>query len=257
MLTPLDAAHAAMTGAADDDAARLRYYARLAATELVLLLEAEPEGATLTPRVFALATGPVVLVFDGEERLAAFAGGPAPYAALPGREIARQLAGQGLGLGVNLGVAESACLLPPEALGWLAATLGRPPEVTEARPATFRAPDDLPAALLAALAERLGQAGGLAAAAVLAGVDYADGRRGHLLAFLEARPGAEAALARAAGEALLFAGTGAGAIDVAFLAAADPAAAAIRRAGLSLDLTEPAAPAASRPPGPATPPRLR
>ena len=36
--TPLDAAHAAMEAAPEDDAARLRFYERLADSELFLLL---------------------------------------------------------------------------------------------------------------------------------------------------------------------------------------------------------------------------
>jgi hypothetical protein len=57
--------------------------------------ESEAEGDTLAPRVFALEDGPVVLAFDSEDRLAEFTGAPAPYAVLPGRVIAAQLAGQG------------------------------------------------------------------------------------------------------------------------------------------------------------------
>ena len=79
-MTPLDRAYEAM--AADEDQ-RLQFYERLADGELFLLLESEAEGADLKPRVFPLEDGPVVLVFDLEERLADFAGGIAPYAALP------------------------------------------------------------------------------------------------------------------------------------------------------------------------------
>ena len=257
--TALDAAHAAMAADPDDDAARLRYYARLADTEMFLLLEAEAAGGTLAPRVFPLDDGPVVLAFDSEERLAAFAAGPAPYAALPGRVIAAQLAGQGIGLGVNLG-AGAAMLLPAEAMGWLAALLDRAPQTAAARPRAVHPPGALPEALMAALETKLARAWGLAAGAVLAGVEYDDGRRGHLLAFLGAAPGAEAALARAAGEALTFSGLDAGEMDVAFLDRADPVAAAMGRVGVAIALPAPptpAAPAAPRPPGMDAPPRLR
>ena len=88
-MTPLDLAYEAMAAAPDgDDAPRLRFYERLADGEMILLLEKEAEGETLAPRVFDLEDGPVVLVFDTEERLGAFTGMPAPYAALPGRVIA-------------------------------------------------------------------------------------------------------------------------------------------------------------------------
>lgn len=260
-LTSLDIAFAAMIADPDDAAARLRYYERLADAEMFLLLAAEAEGERLTPRLFALEDGPVVLAFDREDRLAGFAGGPAPYAAVPGRVVAQQLAGQSVGLGVNLGC-DSAWMVTPEALDWLAQTLDHGPQVAQARPTGFRAPGGLPQALLTALDAKLARAGGLAAGAVLAAVDYEDGRRGHMLAYLDAAPGAEPALARAAAEALTFSGVEAGEMDVTFLALDSGAARAMLRAGLRFDLPAPprqtpaAAPAA---PGmdPDRPPRLR
>lgn len=131
--TPLDAAHAAMVSAPEDDAARLRFYDHLAASELFLLLESEAEGDQIAPRLFELDSGPVVLVFDREARLAQFAGGIAPYAAMSGRVLTGMLAGQGIGLGLNLEVAPSSILLPPEALTWLQGQLQDLPEEGEAR----------------------------------------------------------------------------------------------------------------------------
>ncbi len=259
LLTLLDAAHAAVSADPENETLRLRFFERLADGELVLLLEREAEGARLEPRVFELEEGPVVLVFDREERLASFSGGIAPYAALPGRVIAGLLRGQGIGLGVNLGVAPSSMLLPPEALDWLAETLEEAPEELEAQPRDF-VPPLVPEAVVAALDAKLARAGGLATAAVLAGVVYRDGRRGHLLAFLDAAPGAEAALARAMQEALVFSGVEAGELDVAFLASGEAAAGAMARVGLRFDLPQPQvqdlAPAA---PGmdPSRPPKLR
>lgn len=259
--TLLDAAHAAVAADPENDAARLRFYERLADGELFLLLEREAEGETLDPRVFQLETGPVVLVFDRDDRLAEFSGGVAPYAALPGRVIAGLLKGQGIGLGVNLGVAPSEMLLPPEAMDWLAETLSDDPEETEAQPEAFT-PPTAPEALITALDAKLARAGGLAAAAVLAGVRYTDGRHGHLLAFVNALPGAEDALARAAREALVFSGIDAGEMDVAFFAEDHPVVAAAARQGLRFDLPQPEAapePAPTAAPGsdPAKPPRLR
>jgi hypothetical protein len=255
VLTLLDAAHAALSADPENEALRLRFYERLADGELFLLLDREAEGETIDPRLFPLEMGPVVLAFDREERLAEFTGGIAPYAALPGRVIARQLAGQGIGLGVNLGVAPSSMLLPPEAMDWLAETLEAGPEETEARPERFHPPAGLPEALLAGLDAKLARAGGLASGALLSAVTYAGGRRGHLLAFLDASPGAEAALARAASEALIFSGVDAGEMDVAFLGSSDPAAAAMARVALRFDLAPPEAP--PPPPRPQGPPRLR
>lgn len=259
VVTLLDAAHAAVSADPGNEALRLRFFERLADGEMVILLEREAEGDSLEPKVFDLEDGPVVLVFDREERLASFTGGIAPYAALPGRVIAGLLKGQGIGMGVNLGVAPSSMLLPPEAMDWLAETLDGGPEEVEAKPQEFTAPS-VPEAVIAALDAKLARAGGLAVAALLAGVIYEGGRRGHLLAVLDAAEGAEPALARAMNEALVFSGIEAGELDVVFLASSSPVAQAMGRLGLRFDLPVPEvqdlSPAA---PGmdPSRPPKLR
>ncbi len=263
MQTDLDRAHAAMEAAPEDDAARLRFYERVADAELFLMLTEEPAGDAIAPALFDLEDGRFVLAFDREERLSAFAEGPVPYAALPGRVIARTLAGQGVGLGLNLGVAPSAFLMPAEALAWLAGTLDLAPGAAEARPVAYGAPAGLPDTLLNALDAKLARLAGLAARAHLVAVTYEDGARGHLLAFEGARAGAEAALAKAVSEALVFSGIEAGAVDVTFLAAGDPALAALARQALSFDLPEPvretAQVLAPEAPGmdPSRPPKLR
>jgi hypothetical protein len=258
LVTLLDAAHAAVSADPENEGLRLRFFERLADGEMVLLLEREAVGDQLEPKVFELEDGPVVLVFDREERLAGFTGGIAPYAALPGRVIAGLLRGQGIGLGVNLGVAPSSMLLPPEALDWLAETLDGAPDEAEAVPESFAAPV-VPEAVIAGLDAKLARAGGLAAAAVLAAVVYRDGRRGHLLAVLDAVPGAEGALAQAMREALVFSGVEAGELDVVFLASSDPVAEAMGRVGLRFDLPVAEAPAGPAAPGmdPERPPKLR
>ena len=188
-----------------------------------------------------------------------FSGGIAPYAALPGRVIAGLLKGQGIGMGVNLGVAPSSMLLPPDAMDWLAETLEGGPLEVEALPEEFL-PPSVPEAVIAALDAKLARAGGLAVAALLAEVVYQGGRRGHLLALLDAAEGAEGPLARAMNEALVFSGIEAGELDVMFLASASPVAGAMARAALRFDLPAPEvqdlAPAA---PGmdPSRPPKLR
>ncbi len=259
--TPLDTAFAAMEAAPGDDSARLRFYDRLANSELVLMLGAEPVGDSISPELFDVQETRFVLAFDLEERLSAFAGRPVPYAALSGRALAQMLAGQGIGLALNLDVAPSATLLPPEALDWLAGTLEHAPEKAEARPERLAAPRDLPEPLLKALDARLATAGGLARRAYLAKVVYDNGAQGHLLGITGALDGAEAALAKAINEALVFSGLEAGALDVAFLPDSDPLTAELARVGLRFDLPEPVRPErpAAAPPGsdPDTPPRLR
>jgi len=261
-MTPLDQAHAAMIAAPEDDAARLAWYRLFADTELVLWLEEEAAGKTLAPKVLALESGPVVLVFDSDERLAALGQGPVPYAALPGRIVAQQLIGQGIGIGVNLATEQCAFLIDAAAVTWLVETLDRAPTQTRIRPVAVAPPPALPRALIEALEAKLARAGGLAAGAVLAAVTYEDGQRGSMLAFLSPRPGAETALARAVSEALVFSGIEAGALDVAFLALGDPVAEAMLRHGLRVDLPAPPTPAQAQTPGapgmdPDRPPRLR
>lgn len=255
--TPLDRAHAAMTDAPEDDAARLAYYARLADAELFLWLAAEPQGGAFEPKSFTVEDGPLVLAFDREDRLAAAAGMPVPYVALPGRIIAQALAGQGVGLGVNLGVAPSAFVVPPEALVWLSDLLARTPVSETARPVGFHAPGALPASLIEALDAKLAPAKGMAAAALLAGVAYEDGRRGHLLAFIAADPAAEPALARAASEALTFSGIEAGQMDVAFLPPDHAAVPALARVARPFPMEREEQEEPVPPPAPDRPPRLR
>lgn len=236
--TPLDQAHALMAAAPDDDAPRLRFYQRLADAELFLLLAEESDGDTIRPAIFRLEDGEFAMAFDREDRLAAFSDAPAPYAALPGRIVARELAAAGAGLGFNIGVAPSAYLMPALALAWLSETLGKVPDEAKARPVAFHAPS-APRALVEGLGEKLARAGGIADTALLAGVRYDDGRSGHIIAFAGHRPGSEAALAKAVSEALVFSGIEAGELDVTFLALDDPALAAMRAHGLRFEMPAP------------------
>ncbi len=258
--TPLDAAHAAMAAAPDDDGARLAFYARLAEAELFLLLAQDPEGDTADPRIFDLSDGPMVLAFDREERLAAFLdGAAAPYLALSGRRLAAMLAGSATGLGLNLGVAPSSFLLDPAGLAWLATMQAARPEELAATPDELTPPAALPESLVLALDGKLAQAAGLATMAYLAGVTYRGGGKGHLFAILGAAPGAEPALTQAVAEALAFSGLDAATLDVGFFDTSDPIAARLARVGLRFDLPAPAAPEPVAAPGtdPARPPRLR
>ncbi|MBY6164027.1 SseB family protein [Mameliella alba] len=241
ILTELDRAHAAMEAAPEDDAARLRFYDRLATSELFLMLTEEPRGDNISPELFDLGDARFVLGFDREDRLSGFAGRVVPYAALSGRALAGMLAGQGIGLALNLEAAPSQILLPPEALAWLAETLGQGPQQAEARPVEVRTPR-VPESLVTALDARLATGAGLARKAYLAEVVYEDGSRGHLLGLTGAVPGAEHALAGAINEALVFSGLEAGALDVTFLSDSDSLTAELARVALRFDLPEPQAP---------------
>lgn len=256
--TELDVAHAAMEASPEDDALRLAFHERLVEGELYLALEREALGEEIEPRVFEVEGQHFVLVFDRAERLAQFAGGAAPYAALPGRELARMLAGQGIGLAVNLEVASSATLLPAESVDWIAETLAEGPQEEEARISEVFPPHALPQALVTGLDRKLARASGLARMAYLAGVVYETGAQGHVLAFVGAEDGAERVLAAAVSEALTFSGVEAGSLDVLFLPPTAPLAAALARHGLRFDLPQPEQPGEQSPPGmdPEKPPRL-
>lgn len=261
--TALDLAFAAMEAEPDDDAARLRFHALLADSELIVLLQPDLPDDTVTPLIFDLEAGQFLMAFDTEERLAAFTDAPSGYAALPGRVIVDRLAGQGIGIGLNLGVAPSSFLMGPDAVDWLAATLTQLPGTTEAAITALQKPVAVPGIVLAALATRLTAMSGLASGAALASVTYADGRRGHLLTLRDALPESQAGLAKAIGEALTFSGVEAGEIDVAFVATGDTLDRRITVAGMAFDIPAPtAAPTNPVPPtGPGMdstkPPRLR
>ena len=255
--TPLDAAYRAMADAPDtDDEARLGFYSRLAEGEMFLLLEREAEGGRVEPRLFDLEDGPVALVFDRADRVSDFTGGPAPFAAMSGRVAVGLLAGRGIGVGVNLGVAPSSILLPPDAVDWLADTVAHTPQEATATPEEVL-PPMVPERLLRALDAKLAAAAGLARTAFLSGVRYAGGAQTHLLAFVEPVPGAEPALARAAGEALTFSGIEAGTLDVAFLKPTDPLAPRLARVGIRIDLPEPPRFERKAPATDGGPPKLR
>lgn len=253
-MTPLDQAHASMD---HSDADRLRFYERLADAELFLLLEAEAEGDQVTPRIFPVQDAQLVLAFDREERLADFAGA-APYVALSGRVLAGMLAGQGIGLGLNLDVAPSSIILPAEAVAWLNDTLGAAPDDVEATPEELLPPAGLPEALITGLDTKLALTSGLARSAYLCAVRYAGGAQSHMLAFIDPVPGAEPALARAVNEALVFSGIEAGMLDVAFFAASDAMSASLAKVGLRFDLPEPEVKPDRPAPGmdPSKPPKL-
>ncbi len=258
--TEIDRAHAAMAANEEDDIARLRFYERLAETELFMLLEDEAAGDQVTPALFEVEDQSFVLIFDREARMSEFYGKDiAPYAALSGRAMAQMLEGQRMGMALNMGVAPSAMLVPAEAVDWLAQTLGGQAQEVEGQIIELTAPVGLPEVLLEALDRKLATAAGLAVEAYLCGVTYDGGGRGHMLAFVGTIEGAEDALTAAVNEALVFSGIDAGMLDVAHLEGDDPVSERIAKVGLRFDLPSPQMP--SQPganPGmdPSKPPKL-
>ena len=257
-MTPLDQAHAAMEAGGEPEA--LAFWRAFADAELFLVLEQEAQGDTLEPRVFDLSMGRMLLAFDTEERLATISDTPVPYAALPGRVVAAQLAGQELALGLNLGTgAGCETVLAAGSIDWLAQMLTQ--EEPEERVAQI---ERLAAPLLP---EGLGQA--LRALlppqskGALAQVSYTDGGWGHVLALTGLTAEDAPRMGRAVTEALAFSGLDAAALDLVFTEADAPLFARIAQAGQLLQ-PMPRAPVtetATAPKGPGTdpdrPPRLK
>lgn len=237
--TPLDRAHAAMAAAPDDDTLRLRFFERLGDTALFLLLESEAEGDFVTPRTFETQGETLVLVFDREERMAAFVGAEAPYVGLSGRLLMEMLAKDGLGLALNPETAPSSFVLGAEGAAWLANMLAEMPQARSEEIEALTTPGKLPAQLLEALDQKLAAALGLAQAAYLVGTEQGAGVRGHMLGIVGPLEGAQEALAQAMGEAVRFSGLEAGVLDVAFFAASDPVVARLARVGLRFDIPQP------------------
>jgi len=246
--TPLDLA-------VDD---RPRFFNIFASAELFVLLRAEAFGDQIEPEVFETDEGRFVLVFDHEDRLGQFVGGPAPYAAMTGRNLASMLAGQSISVALNPDVAPSSQLLPADAIDWLHGTLQNDAQEIGARPEEVL-PPQAPEALVTSLDAKLAAATGLARSAYLVAANYAQGRKGHILAFIDALPGAEAALTQAVSEALTFADIDAASLDVAFFDASDPMAARLAKVGFRFDLPIPEATLSVKAPGsdPNAPPKLR
>ncbi|MEL7088512.1 MAG: SseB family protein, partial [Planctomycetota bacterium] len=250
-MTRLDAAITALQAQPEDETRLRAVYAALAGTELCLLLAQDAEGDTITPKVFPLETGPVVLAFDSEERLSDFAGA-APFAALSGRAAAELLSGRGLSLGLNLGTAAE-YIVAAEALAWLLEQRVALAQ-SENPPVAFHPPAALPEHLLPEIEARLAAQQGLARQAVLVDARYADGTTSPLIGFIAAQDGAEPALSALIGEVLAIAGLDPAAWGIGFFEAKGALTDRMIATGLVIDIPMPSEPPT---PDPSRPPRLR
>lgn len=259
--TAIDRAFRAMEAEPENAAARARFHERVLDAELHLLLEAEPEtDERLRPWIFEIPEGRFVLAFDRDARLAAFLAEPMPCAVLAGRRLVEMVAGHGLGLGLNLGDAPSATLLPAEAVDWLATMAGSAPERVESAARRLGPPGTATPALIEALDHKLAAMAGVIGAAHLVEAEYADGTRALLLLLAGVVDGAQAGVAAGIAETARLGG--AASLDVAFLAGDAPALAAARARGLTFELPPVRAPEPAErpvPPGmdPDRPPILR
>lgn len=243
MKTPLDELAAILFHDADAPQ-RAQMLSRLANTELSVALLEEPADDKIELRIFPLDTGKVALAFDGEDRLAAFFGGPVAYAAMPGRVLAEVLKADDVGLLVNPGH-PSEMLLDAAMLDWLQSALSPEPLQSESHLKLAAPAPDVVAALAAPLAARLGDMRGIIADAALAGVagkgpDLAS----HVLLIAGADADRQRAIAKALAETLAFLPPQPGGVDISFVDRL-PEAATLR---FDLSLPEPEAPKPKGPP---------
>lgn len=213
-MTPLDRLCALPFHEADD-ATRAAILRRLADTLLYAALAAEAEGERAELLRLDGPDGPLALACDSDDRLSGFFGQATPYAAMPGRVLARLLAGAGVALLVNPG-APSEMLIGAETLDWLSRALADHPDAAQGT-AHLTPPDAAAAALLLpALGERLAEMAGLAQAATLTRAHWSDGREGHLVLIEGAEPRVEPLIAKAIGELAAFLPPVQGGLDVSF-----------------------------------------
>ena len=171
---------------------------------------------------------------------------------MSGRALAELLAAQRTALGLNLGTSAE-YVLPPDALDWLSEHRVAPERQTD-QPVAFHPPQGFPRTVLPEIEARLASARGLAAKAVLAEAEYADGRRTPLVAFIAVLDGREPNLSALIGEVMAIAGLDPAGCDIAFLPPAGPITDRALAVGLVIDLPAPP----ERPtPDPTVPPRLR
>ena len=79
MQTPLDIAYQNMQ---ENEQKSLAFYERLLEAELFLMLESEVSGESARPLILETSDGALALVFDLEERMAAFSNTESSYVAL-------------------------------------------------------------------------------------------------------------------------------------------------------------------------------
>ncbi|MEM7525902.1 MAG: SseB family protein [Pseudomonadota bacterium] len=240
--TALDDAWATTEAPGAGDAEMARFYDVFAATELHLLIDpASMEGdATPQPLLFPVEGTDTALVFDTEDRMASFMEDGAAHLTLSGRAVVGMFAGRGVQIGVNLGDAPSATVLPTAAVDWAAEALRQPIEAAEANAAemTLTVPRGVLPDLMMRLDGKLSAMSAAVAEAWLCGLG--SGRRAGLILCVSLRtPRAEQAVVSALAETARFAGGDRAAFDIAVLTRDDPRLVAARKVGLGFEPADP------------------
>ena len=193
--TPLDHAWTAAADEAAGEGGMARYYDVFAATELFLLIDPATleGGGAPQPTLFPVDGADTALVFDTEARLADFVEDGAAHLTLSGRAVIGMFAGSGVQLGVNLGDAPSATILPAPAIDWAAEALRQPIEAALDQSVTLTLPRGVLPTLLTALDAKLAGMGAVVAEAWLCGTGGGRRSEGLILCLVMRTPGAEQA----------------------------------------------------------------
>ncbi|MEL6283386.1 MAG: SseB family protein [Pseudomonadota bacterium] len=161
VVTRLDAAWVASAEAPEDDAAAARFIDVLLAEPLFCPVwssepDNEPAADDVQPKMVEIDGADTLLLFDSEDRLAAYVEEPTDFVALPGRAFFTMVAGQSVQFALNLNVAPSSTVLPVEAVASIAEFVGSNDDVLSVDgDFEVQTPADLPEDLLGALGGRL------------------------------------------------------------------------------------------------------
>lgn len=264
--TPLDRAWATANAELAGDAEMARFYDIFAATELFLLIDPDTfaDGATPKPLTFPVEGAETALVFDTEARLAGFMEDGAAHLTMSGRAVISMFKGTSAQLGLNLGDAPSATILPAQAIDWASEALTQPIETTEIGDAVLTVPRAVMPDLLQALDGKLAGMGAVVSEAWLCGLGASAGRgkpQPMVLCVCLRERAAEQSVVSALAETARFIGGDAPAYDIAVLPSGNAKMEAARKVGLGFEPQNPQAVMQAEPvaPGmdPDKPPKLR
>lgn len=264
--TPLDRAWETANTELAGDAEMARFYDIFAATELFLLIDPDTlaDGKTPKPLTFPVEGAETALVFDTEARLAGFMEDGAAHLTMSGRAVISMFKGTGAQLGLNLGDAPSATILPAQAIDWASEALTQPIETTEIGDAVLTVPRAVMPDLLQALDGKLAGMGAVVSEAWLCGLGASAGRgkpQPMVLCVCLRERAAEQSVVSALAETARFTGGDAPAYDIAVLPEGDAKMEAARKVGLGFEPQNPEAVMQAEPvaPGmdPDKPPKLR
>lgn len=165
--TRIDAAWSAAADDPESDEAAARFIDVVLAEALICPVweeadDLEADSDAIAPKMVEVDGRDTLLLFDTEERLAAFVEEPTSFVALPGQSFFEMAAGRGTQIALNLDVAESSTVFDPDSVDAIAALVHDSEEdaaLIDPRQLTVAAPGDVSEEVIAALGARLRAAG--------------------------------------------------------------------------------------------------